>query len=342
MSDEPVRTEERDSEAQGPPLLPSRLSPFALPDPAAEERTCARLQQMTNNQLRLRRDRIDTRLFELGLSVGEPALLIPSVRGTGLVDIDRILRKLDRLTEARDQARLERELAGQEGGLWSRLDLSWLSEAFRAREIRSRRQLLTSELGLALCACDQRVLAEWTPHLERLLAQHVQTARRIDELFVEMRLLDDELERRAREGIDRDPPKEIDQLLGKALDSVDDVSSKLGGTLANLGRNAARNAVSGGGQAAWALARGAARGAMAKLRGDGSSDADAEVDADEPLEDESPSRAPRSGAPAAPAGGGPAAADVPELIRQLARLRAEGILDDEEYRRKKRQLLDRL
>lgn len=326
------------------PLLPARLSPFAPPDPEAERRTTERLRLMSFSQLRSRRTRIDKRLFELGLNVGEQALAIPSVRGTGLLDLDRILRKLDALDHARDQARLEREV-DREGKVLP-LDLGWIEEALRAREVRARRTLLVSELGLALCAADQRAIAEYAPHLVRLLEQHVATARRIDELFVEMRLVEEELERRSAAGQDGDPPREIDLLLTKALDSVDDVSSKVGDRLATLGRSAAKSAIRaaarGSGQAvlgiaksAWALG-GAAVGRLA-----------ADDDAEE--REEEGARAPAASAgpitlDVGPARAAPAAGDasIPELIRQLAALRAEGILTEAEFKAKKAELLRRL
>lgn len=334
------------SEAE--PLLPARLSPFAPPDPEAERRTAERLRLMSFAQLRSRRTRIDKRLFELGLNVGEQALAIPSVRGTGLVDLDRILRKLDALDHAREQARLEREV-DREGKVLP-LDLGWIEEALRAREVRARRTLLTSELGLALCAADQRVIAEYAPHLERLLEQHVATARRIDELFVEMRLVEEELERRSEAGQDGDPPREIDVLLTKALDSVDDVSSKVGDTLATLGRSAAasatRVAVRGSGQAVLGIAKSAwalGGAAVGRLAADGAAEEDEQREEEEARAPAS-SAAPitldvtprRAGAP--PAG----AASIPELIRQLAALRAEGILTEAEFEAKKAELLRRL
>lgn len=353
MSEDSRSGADRDPEQGAPPddelLLPLALSPYAPPDPELEQRTASRLQAMSNNQLRQRRDRIDKRLFELGLSLGEPALLIPSVRGTGLIDLDRILRKLDRLSEAREQARMERELDGKdEGGLLSRFDLSWLADAFRNREIRSRRQLLISELGLALCASDQAALSEYAPHVKRLLQRHVKRAQRVDELFVEMRLVDEELERRAREGLDTDPPKDIDLLLSKALDSVDEVGSKVGGTLAEFGRNAAKNAVSGGGQAALALAKGAALGAISLGKRAGGAEAEPAEEPAPSLADDPPSKPrrlsllPRRGEPESQPEAGPAPADIPGLIRDLARLRDEGILDEAEFRAKKRELLERL
>lgn len=315
------------------PLLPARLTPFAPADPDAEDRTRGRVRDLSLNQLRERRDRIDRRVFELGLQIGDPALAIPSVRGTGLIDLDRILRKLDRLSEAREQADLEREVDRAEGGLLSKLDLSWVSDLFRSREIRTRRRLLTSELGLALCAADPRVLGEYSPHVKRLLDNHVAQARRIDELFLEMRIVDEELERRRQDGVAAHPPKEIDALLERALDSVDDVSSRVGGRLAELGLKAAQSAAQGGGQAAWALAKGAAQGAKSLATRRRAS----------PGEEEGPEPAPRETAPpeAAPASG-PSPSEVPELIRELARLRNEGLLTDEEFRRKKADLLRRL
>lgn len=325
-------------------LLPMRLSPFSPPDKATEQRTAARLELMTFSQLRNRRNRIDKRLFELGLSVGEPALAIPSVRGTGLIDLDRILRKLDALEQAREQAQLNRELNKQEGKLLSSLpfDLEWLGEAFRSREIRSRRQLLVSELGLALCACDQRVLAEYAPHVKRLLLHHVRSARRVDELFVEMRLVEEEFQRRQREGIAEEAPKEIDALLARALDSVDEVGTKAVDTIADLGKSAAKTAaktaVTGGGHAVWAITRGAAKGAWAL----GSKAVDKLTQGEEghelpDLEMELPQAGPPLALPP-----GPTRNDIPELIRQLARLRDEGILTADEFAEKKAQLLERL
>ena len=40
--------------------------------------------------------------------------------------------------------------------------LVWIGASLR----RQRRALLVAELGLALCACDQRVLAEYAPHVK--------------------------------------------------------------------------------------------------------------------------------------------------------------------------------
>lgn len=321
-------------------LLPARLAPFAPPDPEAEARTAKRLADMTNNQLRQRRDKIDRRLYELGLEIGTPALAIPSVRGTGLVDLDRILRKLGRLLEAREQAELEREVDRAEGGVLAKIDFRWLSDLFRSREIRTRRQLLTSELGLALCAADRKVLGEYAPHVKALLDGQVQEARRVDELFVEMRLVDEELERRVREGRDRDPEKEIDLLLTKALDSVDDVSTRVGGKVAELSLKAAQEAASGGGQAAWALAKGAAQGAL--NLGGKTLDRIRSGEGEEGSEEVEPLDAPL---PSSPLQSGPqpgVGSEIPGLIRELARLEAEGILTPEEFQAKKAELLRRL
>lgn len=320
------------------PLLPSRLSPFAPPDPTAEARTRERLRAMPLSALRTRRTRIDKRLHELGLSIGEPALRIPSVRGTGLIDIDRILRKIDALDRAREEARLERE-ADRPEGLLGQLaqDLDWLSEVFTTREMRTRRSMLVAELGLALCAADRRVLREYAPHVDRLLEQHLDTARKIDETFVQARLVDEEFEARARAGQAELPPKQIDRVLSRALDQVDDVSAKVGDALLELGKTAAKSAVVGGGQAAWALARGAAKGAWAL----GTRGVRGAVDADDLDEPAPPPPAPLP-PPRAAAAPGPSPAEIPELIRELARLRADGILTDEEFRAKKADLLARL
>jgi hypothetical protein len=339
-------------EAQ-PKLLPARLSPFAPPDPVAEARTAERLRQMSNNMLRSRRGRIDRRLQELGLLVGESALAIPSVRGTGLLDIDRILRKVDALENAREHAKLEREAEGR-GPLFGAIDLTWLTDAFRFREIRARRTLLVSELGLALCAADLDVIAKWAPHVRELLGEHVTTARRIDELFVEMRLLDDEFERRVREGLDDDPPKEIDTLISKALDSVDDVGTKAAGTIAELSKSAAKTAVTSGGQAVWGIVRETTKGALElgsrtiseKLSGEGGDGSEGEAsEVDEPSAPLRVASAVVAATPDRPAPPPPAqlqGPSIPDLIRELAQLRDEGLLTPEEFAAKKAELLSRL
>lgn len=324
-----------------PKLLPMRLSPFAPPDPVAEARTSARLRQMSFSQLRNRRARIDTRLFELGLSVGEPALEVPSVRGTGLVDIDRIARKIDHLDMAREQVSMEREAEGKRK-LFGSIDLSWLSDAFRFREIRARHSLLTSELGLALCASDLQRLGEYAPHVRKLLEEHVLTARRIDELFTEMRLVDDEFLRREHEGVKEEQPKEIDKMISKALDSVDDVSSKAVDTITDLTKSAAKSAVSGGGQAMWGIVRESAKGAielgsrtLGRIgRGEQGEDENSDIDAPVPP--------PQPVAQAVVESRRRESSSIPDLLRQLSRLRGEGIITEDEFATKKAELLRRL
>jgi hypothetical protein len=318
------------------PLLPARLSSFAPPDPISEGKTKERLRAMQLGALRTRRLRIDKRLYELGLSVGEPALKIPSVRGTGLIDLDRILRKIDALDRAREEVQLERD-AGRAEGVLARLaqDIDWLTDTFTAREIRTRRNLLISELGLALCASDQRVLDEYAPHVRRLLELHVEAARKIDEMFVQAKLVDEEFEARARAGQADLPPKQIELAVSRALDSVDDVSSKVGEKLVGFGKHAAASAVKGGGHAAWAIARGAAKGAWAlgtrSLK-------KASGDDDEGLEEPAALEA----GPAPMQLPGPSPVEIPELIRKLAKLRQEGILTEREFQQKKQELLSRL
>lgn len=317
-------------------LLPMRLLPFAPPDPIAEARTAARLRAMTFSQLRNRRTRIDKRLYEMGLSVGEPALEIPSVRGTGLVDIDRIMRKIDALALAPEQKKMEQEA---EGKRWA-LDLSWFTDALRAREVRARHNLLVSELGLALCASDLKQLGEYAPHVKNLLEARVTTARRIDEMFVEMRLVDEEFAHRAAAGLTDDPPKEIDHLIAKAIDQVDGVGTKAVDTLTDLGKSAAKNAVATGGSAVWGIVKGSAKGAfdlgartLGRL-GD---------DDDQATEDEDPAVPTIEVLPAAPALRAiTRQPTVPELIRQLAQLHDDGILSDAEFKTKKAELLARL
>ena len=324
------------------PEPPARLSPFAPPDPEGDAMTRERLRRMTLASLRTRRQRIDRRLHELGVAIGEQALRIPSVRGSGLVDLDRILRKVDGLDRAREERALERQADAGEGfvGQLSQ-DLGWLTEAFEAREVRTRRSLLVSELGLALAACDQRVLGEYAPHVRRLLDQHVQTARRIDELFVQARFFDEEFELRRTEGSLDEPPKPIERALARALDSVDTASSKVGDAIVDLGKSAAKTAAKGSGQAAWALARGAAKGAWnlgaMGIKRATSPGAPAEAGEDDAPEAE-PEAAPRveAAAPARPR------EDIPELIRKLAKLRDDGILNEKEFQRKKAELLERL
>jgi hypothetical protein len=325
-------------------LLPMRLTPFAPPDPEAERKTAERLRLMSFSQLRNRRTKIDKRLYEMGLSVGEPALAIPSVRGTGLIDIDRIVRKVDGLEQAREQAKMEKEASETR---WT-LDLSWFTEAFRAREIRARRNMLVSELGLALCAADLEQLGRWAPHVRQLLEHHVTVARRIDEMFVEMRLVDEEFERRANEGLTDDPPKEIDHLISKALDQVDDVGTRAVDTLSDLtksaAKSAAKTAVTGGGQAVWGIVRESAKGAyqlgsrtLGKLT-EGELDGDERVDESADLDVLPPVRV--LNLPPAP--GQPKPTRIPDLLRQLSRLHDEGILTEDEFLTKKKELLKRL
>lgn len=349
-------------------LLPVRLSRFAPPDPVGERRTRERLARMALSALRNRRQRIDQRLSELGRSIGEEALRLPSVRGTGLIDVDRILRKLDRLEEARDHVQLERQARKQEGGLVGSLtaELGWLADVFQAREIRTRRDLLVSELGLALCACDDEALREWAPHVMRLLDDRVADARRVDELFSEARLVDEEFARRTREGQDKEPPKQIELILGKAMDQVDDVGDRL----VDLGKSAAKAAVKGGGVTAWTLASGAAKGAWALgragLRRAAGDEEDPEPGAEQAiplpppdaellrerafLDGPSAGAAGAAAGPPSPGAAPPRASSkppvdpqrIPELIRDLKRLVDEGILDPEEFQRKKAELLARL
>ncbi|MBL4844202.1 MAG: SHOCT domain-containing protein [Planctomycetes bacterium] len=149
-----------------------------------------------------------------------------------------------------------------------------------------------------------------------------------------MRLVDEELQQRIRDGVDTDPEKEIDLFLTRALDSVDDVSMRVGGKVAEFGLKAAQEAASGGGQAAWALAKGAAQGAITLGGRLGRKRGGAESPEVEPLD-----------LPPALEGPGSereAASGIPALIRELARLHADGILTDEEFRAKKAELLKRL
>jgi len=311
-------------------MLPARLERFAPPDPAGEARTRERLEKMTVSALRTRRGRIDRRLHELGLAIGEPALEVPSVRGTGLFDLDRVLRKIDRLDDARDLTKLERDADRAEKSI--PVDLDWLTDVFRAREIRTRRDLLVAELGLALCACDHAVLGEYAPHVKRIVDVHLTTARRIDELLIEARLVDEEFERRAREGLEGEEPKQIDRFLNKALDQVDDVSTKVGGTVAGLGVQA----VATGGKAIWGLTTGAAKGAWALSRRRKAQQDAAEVEAEA---DALAGLLPDGGGAAAD---GPRPGEIPALVRELGRLRDEGLLTEREFAQKKAELLKRL
>lgn len=323
--------------------LPAVLSRFAPRDPAAEAKVRARLRNMSLSALRTRRARIDRRLHDLGVEIGECALEIPSVRGTGLRDIDRILRKLSRLDDADEEHDLERQVKKAEGGLLAHLavNIDWLARVFTNREQRTKRQLLTAELGLALSACDHDVLAEYAPHVKAVLDERIAHSRRIDELFVQARLVDEEFARRAAEGLDGEEPKDIDKLLAKAASTVDGVGDKI----VDFGAHAASSAVKGGTIAAWELARGAAVGAwsLGKRRAAGSDDDELDDPLERPLPEPPPRRAkaPRTtGGP--PPGDGPDPALIPKLIRDLAQLRLDGILSDEEYKRKKAELLSRL
>ncbi|MEZ6185528.1 MAG: hypothetical protein R3F62_11030, partial [Planctomycetota bacterium] len=313
--------------------LPAPLSRFAPSDPAAEARVRARLRTMSLSALRTRRARIDRRLQELGLEIGEVALAIPSVRGTGLKDIDRILRKIDRLDDQDQEHELERQVKKNEGGLLAQLavNVDWLARVFTNREARSKRHMLVSELGLALSACDHEVLGEYAPHVKTELDERIAHSRRIDELFVQARLVDDEFARRAAEGLLSEQPKDIDRLLAKAASTVDDVGDKL----VDFGAHAASSAVKGGTIAAWELARGAAVGAWSLGKRQAERRGEAEPEPDDPLERPLPPSPPRTRAQPAPSASepGPDPALIPKLIRDLAQLRLDGILTDEEYKR---------
>ena len=65
--------------------------------------------------------------------------------------------------------------------------------------------------------------------------------RRVDETFIPCGLLEEELERRRESGTDEDEPKEIDQLIARALDTADDVSSKVAESAVSLGKSAAKS-----------------------------------------------------------------------------------------------------
>ena len=323
-------------EPERPKLLPVRLSRFAPHDPRERHRIEGRLRTLSRAALEDRQRRIDRRLGELGRGIGAAALKIPSVRGTGLEDLDRVLRKIDALDRKQEDADMEREATEPAHLLHAvALDLEWVGRAFASREERLRRDRLVAELGLALCACDHRQLAEYAPHIHSLMQQVVLVARRIDELFVQAELVEREAARRLQEGEVEGEARPIDALLERARDRVEDVSAQLGDRLGQAGKSAAKSAAKTSGAAMWGLAKGLGRGAWA-LGSLPFRNGDAPKRLDPPPEPE-PVEPNRTAPPS-----GPDAAQIPTLLRDLARLRDDGILDEREFAAKKAELLKRL
>jgi hypothetical protein len=301
--------------------------------PSLEER----LATAQNASLRARRERIDKRLAEIAEPLGTEALTLPSIHGTKTVDIDRILKKLDRVEN--DIAEAERLTEPRAEGFFKAIgqDLSKLSEKFFARELRTKQKRLVTELGFALAAVDPKQIARVT-EVVQLLERKKDDVRTIGDLFRQARLVDDELDRRAKDGRLHKEPKAIEKLLSKTGEVVGDAGGAAKDKIVDLGKTAAKTAVKQTGKAAWSLAKGAYKISKEGLGGisEGSSEEKSSSDDDDDLdddEDEAPRRSKKSGKDSE---------DVTELLKKLARLHKEGVLTDAEFAKKKAELLKRL
>jgi hypothetical protein len=295
-----------------------------------------RLALASPSQLRTRRERIDKRLVEIAEPIGETLLALEApIHGTKLVDLDRILKKIDRVDN--DIADAERLLEPRPEGLLQAIgqDIARISDRFAARELRQKRGRLVAELGLALLASDLRALEDRQPEIASFLEQHAEDARTVDDLFRQARLVDEELAARARDGRLTKEPKAIEKLFTKTGEVVGDAGGAAKDKIVDLGKTAAKSAVKQSGKAVWSLAKGAFKLGQRKLTGDEESDED---ERDEDSEDERPAR-PR--AKEGPRNDGPAE-DVPDLLRRLGKLHKDGVLTDEEFAKKKADLLKRL
>ncbi|MEZ0230884.1 MAG: SHOCT domain-containing protein [Planctomycetota bacterium] len=293
------------------------------------------------SQLRTRRERIDKRLIEIAEPVGVSALSLGApVHGTKVVDIDRIVKKIDRIEN--DISDAEKLTEPRSEGFLKALgqDLARISDRFAARELHQKRDRLIAELGLALLACEYKVVRERQPEVGALLEKHREDARTVDDLFRQARLVDEELDRRAKDGRLHKEPKAIEKLLSKTGEVVGDASDAAKDKIVDLSKTAAKTAVKQSGKAVWSLAKGAFKLGQRKLTGDDASDEDA-VDEDSDS-DERPKKKAKSRRSDDESDEAPSKKDVPELIRQLAKLHKDGVLTDEEFAKKKAELLKRL
>ncbi len=355
---EPAPEKPRPAEAPAaqPAEAPAPRAPEKAAEPKAAEKAAPeeplidrgapleeRLSLASVAQLRTRRERIDRRLLELAEPVGVAALALGApVHGTKVVDIDRIVKKIDRTDN--DIADAEKLTEPRAEGFFKALgqDLARLSERFASRELHQKRARLVAELGLALLACELRVVRDRQPEVGALLEKHKDDARTVDELFRQARLVDEELDRRAKDGRLHKEPKAIEKLLSRTGEVVGDASDAAKDKIVDLSKTAAKTAVKQSGKAVWSLAKGAFKLGQKKLTGDEDSDEDA---ADEGSEDEPPRAKKKSRSRRSPddeSDEGPSKKEVPELIRQLGKLHKDGVLTDEEFAKKKAELLKRL
>jgi hypothetical protein len=295
-----------------------------------------RLANATPATLRTRRARIEARIVEIARPIGEAGLGLEKLRQTKLVDIDRVLKKLDRVED--DAYELQKESKRPEGFL-SRVgaDLGKIADKLAARELTDKRDRLVGELGLALLAADRRVLDKRAPDVARFVAERLTEGREIEELFIQLRYVEDELDRRERDGLLLKEPKALEIVLEKTGEVMGDATDAATGKLKDLGKQAAKTAIKTGGKAIMGLASGALDLGRERLTDDDDDDRprrrktrrrddDDADDADESSGD-ADARETR---------------DVTERLRDLARLHADGILTDAEFARKKKELLDRL
>src|SRR5579883_1270613 len=326
-----------------PPRAPVE-KPAPKPEPPKEEKVAVdrgaslpeRLTLASPAQLRTRRERIDKRLIEIATPIGEAALAIGGpIYGTRVVDIDRIVKKIDRVDN--DIADAEKLTEPRPEGFLKAIgqDLARLSERFAARELHQKRARLVSELGLAVLAADLAVLKQKQPEVGALLEKHAEDARAVDDLFRQARLVDEELDARAKDGRLHKEPKAIDKLIAKTGEVVGDASDAAKEKIVDLGKTAAKTAVKQSGKAVWGIAKGAFKMGQRKLTGDSDSDDDDEASDADDASDERPRRASKRDRDEE----SEAKEDVPELLRKLARLHKDGVLTDEEFAKKKAELL---
>ncbi|MBI3723966.1 SHOCT domain-containing protein [bacterium] len=316
---------------------PGELPLTVNPGPTLAER----IALATTPALRTRRLRIEARIFELAQPVGALALEQDGIRRTKNVDLDRVLKKIDRVDDAIFD--LEEGEAPREGILGKISAVPGrLSDKVEVRELRAKRARLVAELGLAILAVDLRSLRSRSPQIAVFAESHAEAAREVDGLFRQSRLVDDELDARARDGRLWKEPKVIDKLFSRTGEVVDDVSDRAADKLKGFGKSAAKAAAKGG----WSLAKGAfaiGKEKVADRAGDDDEDEDVRPrrrseDDDEDDEDRPRRRSKKERERESDA----TSSDLAERLRQLSKLHREGILTDEEYARKKEDLLRRM
>jgi hypothetical protein len=301
--------------------------------PAQRKSLEERLATASNSALRTRRERIDQRLFEIAHPIGEALTIMGAqLHGTKIVDLDRILKKIDRIEN--DIADAERGTGERPEGFLKAIsaDLGRISERFAARDLHDKRSRLVAELGLALLASDLRALRERAPDVAVFAGKHADEARAVDDLFKQARLVDDELAERGRDGRLHKEPKAIDRFVARTGEVVGDATEVAKDKIVDLGKRAGKAAVRGSGKAVWGLTKKAFQFGKDKIVGDDGDDDDL---------DDAP-RKKRRPAAEARAAERESARPATELLRELAKLHKDGILTDEEFARKKAELLKRI